>query len=39
MDGATKARLPEFTIRGSMKDQIQQLAAALRARIESAGRA
>jgi hypothetical protein len=39
MDGATKALVPEITIRGPMKDQIRQMAAALRARIESAGRA
>ena len=39
MDGATKALVPELTIRGPMKDQIQQMAAALRERIESAGRA
>ena len=39
MDGSTKALVPEFTIRGPMKDQIQQMAAALRERIEGAGRA
>jgi hypothetical protein len=38
MDGATKTLVPELTIRGPMKDQIQQMAAALRERIESAGR-
>jgi hypothetical protein len=38
MDGATKALVPEFTIRGPMKDQIERMAAALRDRIESAGR-
>jgi len=38
MDGSTKALVPEFTIRGPMKDQIQQMAAALHQRIESAGR-
>jgi hypothetical protein len=37
MDGSTKALVPEFTIRGPMKDQIHQMAAALRERIESAG--
>ena len=39
MDGATKALVPEITIRGPMENQIQQMATALRRRIESAGRA
>jgi hypothetical protein len=38
MDGATKALVPELAIRGPMKSQIEQMAAALRARIERAGR-
>ena len=37
MDGATKALVPEFTIRGPMENQIRRMAAALRERIESAG--
>lgn len=36
MDGSTKALVPEFTIKGPMRDQIAQMAAALRRRIESA---
>ena len=35
-DGRTKSLVPEFTIRGPMKDQIEQMASALRRRIESA---
>jgi hypothetical protein len=38
MDGATKALVPEFTIRAPMENQIRQMARALRERIESAGR-
>ena len=34
MDGRTKTFVPEFTIRGPMRDQIEQMAAALRERLE-----
>jgi hypothetical protein len=34
--GRTKPLVPEFTIKGVMHDQIEQLAAALRASIENA---
>ena len=34
-DGRTKSLVPEFTIRGPMKDQIEQMASALRRRIRS----
>jgi carbon monoxide dehydrogenase subunit G len=36
MEGKTKGLVPEFTIKGPMKDQIEQMADALRERIESA---
>jgi hypothetical protein len=36
MDGRTRPLVPEFTIKGAMQDQINQMAAALRERIESA---
>lgn len=36
LDGQTKPFVPEFTIRGAMRDQIEQMASALRQRIESA---
>lgn len=36
MDGSTKSLVPEFTIRGAMQEQIEEMAAALRARIEAA---
>ena len=36
MDGRTKALVPEFTIKGAMQDQIEQMAEALRAKIEGA---
>jgi hypothetical protein len=36
MEGRTKALVPEFAIRGPMHDQIEQMAAALRRRIEGA---
>jgi len=36
MEGRTKALVPEFTIKGAMRDQIEQMAAALRARLEEA---
>lgn len=35
LDGQTKPLVPEFTIRGAMRDQIEQMAAALRRRIET----
>ncbi|MGH0031578.1 MAG: hypothetical protein ACQGVC_17430 [Myxococcota bacterium] len=34
MDGRTKSLVPEFTIRGAMQDQIEEMAKALRERIE-----
>lgn len=34
MDGRTKTFVPEFTIRGPMRDQIEQMAGALRERLE-----
>jgi hypothetical protein len=34
MDGRTKALVPEFTIRGAMQEQIDQMATALRRRLE-----
>jgi hypothetical protein len=34
MEGATKAFVPEFTIKGPMQDQIEQMTRALRSRIE-----
>ena len=34
-DGRTKAFVPEFTVRGAMQDQIDQMAAALRELIEA----
>ena len=33
MDGRTRAFVPEFTIRGPMRDQIEQMARALRKRL------
>ena len=36
MDGRTKALVPEFTIKGAMRDQIDQMARALRERLEDA---
>ena len=33
MEGRTKPLVPEFTIRGAMKDQLDQMARALRARL------
>ena len=35
MDGRTKTLVPEFTIKGPMHDQIEQMAKALKQRIES----
>ena len=34
MDGRTKALVPEFTIKGAMRHQIDQMARALRERLE-----
>lgn len=36
MEGKTKGLVPEFTIKGPMQDQIEQMADALRRRIEGA---
>lgn len=36
MDGRTKSLVPEFTIKGAMRDQIEQMASALRDRLEEA---
>jgi carbon monoxide dehydrogenase subunit G len=36
MEGRTKALVPEFTIKGPMQEQIEQMADALRRRIERA---
>ena len=36
MDGRTKSLVPEFTIKGAMRDQIDQMAQALRAQLEDA---
>lgn len=35
LSGATKAFVPEFTIRGPMEDQIQEMAAAIEERLEA----
>jgi hypothetical protein len=35
MEGRTKSLVPEFTIKGAMRDQIEQMASALRARLEA----
>ena len=35
MDGRTKSLVPEFTIKGPLRDQIEQMARALRDQIES----
>jgi hypothetical protein len=35
MDGRTKSLVPEFTIKGAMRDQIEQMASALRERLEA----
>ena len=34
MDGRTRSLVPEFTIKGAMRDQIEEMAKALRERIE-----
>ncbi len=36
MEGSTKAFVPEFTIKGPMKEQLEQMARALREQIERA---
>ncbi len=36
MDGRTRALVPEFTIRGAMQEQIEQMATALRRQLEQA---
>jgi hypothetical protein len=36
MEGRTKGLVPEFTIRGAMRDQIDQMARALRDQLEGA---
>jgi carbon monoxide dehydrogenase subunit G len=36
LDGQTRPLVPEFTIKGAMRDQLEQMARALRQRIESA---
>jgi carbon monoxide dehydrogenase subunit G len=36
MDGRTKGLVPEFTIKGAMKDQLDQMASALRQRLTDA---
>ena len=36
LDGQTRPLVPEFTIKGAMRDQLDQMARALRQRIESA---
>ena len=36
MDGRTKGLVPEFTIKGAMKDQLEQMARALRQRLADA---
>ena len=36
MDGRTKALVPELTIRSPMRDQLDQMASALRERLEDA---
>lgn len=36
MEGRTRPLVPEFTIKGAMKDQLEQMARALRGRLEGA---
>ena len=36
LEGQTQSFVPEFTIKGVMRDQLEQMASALRKRIESA---
>jgi hypothetical protein len=35
LEGRTRPLVPEFTIKGAMRDQIEEMAAALRERIEA----
>jgi hypothetical protein len=35
LEGRTKALVPEFTIRGPMQDQLEQMAKALRRRLSA----
>jgi len=37
MEGSTRGLVPEFTIKGTMKEQLAQMAEGLRARIEASG--
>ena len=37
MDGRTRSLVPEFTIKSPMRDQIEDMAAALRLRLEESG--
>jgi hypothetical protein len=37
MEGSTKSFVPEFTIKGPMQDQVEQMSLALKQRIESLG--
>lgn len=37
MEGRTKGLVPEFTIKGPLRDQMEQMARALRERLEEAG--
>lgn len=39
LDGRTKTLVPEFTVKGQMQDQIEEMAEALRKRIKAAGSA
>ena len=36
LDGSTRALVPEFTIKGPMKEQLQQMTRALRSRMDQA---
>lgn len=38
MEGRTKALIPEFTIRGPMQEQIDQMSAALRKKLQTAAK-
>ena len=38
LDGSTKTLVPEFTVRGQMHDQLEEMSQALRKRIAAAGR-
>jgi len=38
MEGRTKSLIPEFTIRGPMQEQIDQMAAALRKKLQAAAK-